>query len=96
MSVQYNSIERVEQYLILASLRCPECGELGVTETPSGEVYKPADFEIESIEDWENQMTEEWHWMKKNREEVRAVSLLLSDTWPKACASLRHELRQAE
>ena len=84
--------ERVERYLIVASVKCAECDNLHGTVTVDGDEYTAADFGIESVDEWEREMDNEERWMRENRREVEAALAVLEDDWPRSVAAVRNHV----
>jgi len=81
--------ERVERYLIVASLRCADCGDIHGSVTVDGTEYTAADFGIDSVDEWELELDKEAEWMREHRDDVTAALASLADEWPRSVAAVR-------
>ena len=82
-------VQRVERYFIIASLKCPGCGELHTTFDYHGKTYTTEDFAIDSEEEWELEMKKEEDWVSENQADVKRAVLRLEREWPRSVEMLR-------
>lgn len=82
-------LDKVEDYFLLSAVRCSDCGDLhGQVDTDDG-VLTAADFDIDSISEWESEMEAAEAWLRENRDEVETVLPFLEDEWPQSVDTVR-------
>lgn len=81
--------DRLEQYFIIASTRCSNCGDMHGVVTVDGETYTAGDFGIETETEWQERLDEKEAWMRENRETVEVALRLLEHEWPQSVAAVR-------
>ena len=84
--------DRLEQYFVLASTRCSNCGDLHGVVTVDGETYTAADFGIETEAEWRRQMDEAEAWIDDHREAVEPALRLLERDWPRSVEAVRSQV----
>ncbi len=63
-------VDRVEEYFLVASVRCSDCGDLHGTVTHDGTEYTAEDFGIDSLDEWQRELDVEEAWMREHTEAV--------------------------
>lgn len=81
--------QRVREYFVIAALRCSKCGSLHTTVSVDDKMVSAADFDIDSVEEWEQRLNRHEEWIKANPEAVRSVLPALADEWPRSIEVLR-------
>jgi len=84
-----NTVDRIERYCLVASIRCSKCGDVHGRTRYNGREYVAEDFGIESEEDWGIEMEKEEEWISENQNEVQRALLEIEDEWPQTVAMIR-------
>jgi hypothetical protein len=82
-------VDRVEEYFLVASVRCSECGDLHGTVTHDGTEYTAEDFGIDSLDEWQRELDTEEAWMREHTEAVEHALPTLAEEWPHPVDALR-------
>lgn len=82
-------VDRVEEYVIVSSTKCAECNGLHGTVTVDGDSYTAADFGLDSLEDWREEMDEREAWLRSHADAVERALVLLETEWPESVRAIR-------
>ncbi len=97
--MQYDITERVRRFFDISSLKCSCCNKLGhlIDESKDFKIERSSKyFGIETIEDWQKKVDEEFIWLHANSSDVLAVLPKLEKEWPESCEALREVLEGSE
>ena len=82
-------VDRIKRYCIVASIRCPDCGDIHGRTESNGRIYTAEDFGIESEEDWRVEMDKEEEWISENQEAVQRAVMEIEDEWSRTVSMIR-------
>ena len=80
--------EKVEEYFIVAALRCADCGSLHGTVEVGGEIYTKETLNISTTAEWNQEMEKRERWIEQNEAKVKAILPVLAVEWPNSVAAL--------
>ncbi|ADB62007.1 hypothetical protein Htur_3142 [Haloterrigena turkmenica DSM 5511] len=89
VNVDAEITERVEEYVIVSATNCAECDALHGTVTVDGHSYTAADFGLESLEDWREELDEREAWLRAHADAVERALVLLEAEWPESVQAIR-------
>ena len=84
--------ERMERYLVLSAIRCPDCGDLHRSITVDGETHSASSLDIDSVEAWELEIDEASAWLEVHADDVREALPILAAEWPGSVRPIEDEI----
>ncbi|MFC7165273.1 hypothetical protein [Halospeciosus flavus] len=84
--------ERVERYFLVAATKCHNCEELHDSVTLDGETYTASDFDLSTLDEWDEEMETEEAWMQENRDAIEDALTVLEGEWPEATDAVRADV----